>query len=291
MLKITIGTRGSALARVQADFVAAQLRAAYPGLEIIIRTYVTKGDKSQATNTPLASYSEKGIFVKELEIALLSGDIDAAVHSTKDLAATLPFGLRIAAMPPREDVRDVIVGTRLTDLCAGATVGTGSVRRRALLGALRPDLTLLEIRGNVDTRIRKLRDGSYDAIVLAAAGLNRLGRSGEIAEYLDCATFTPDPGQGAIAIEARSEDADTLTLLSALNDPDTSIAVSAERAFLAALGGGCQTPVGALAIVKDGEIILSVMVAGDAGVRRLTVAGSSGDPVALGIRAAREAGS
>jgi hydroxymethylbilane synthase len=192
MADITIGTRGSALALVQTHWVAGELRAAHSGLDVAIRTYVTQGDRSQAVNTPLASYSEKGIFVKELESALLTGEIDAAVHSMKDLAAVLPDGLRIAATPLREDVRDVVAGSPLIDLPPGARVGTGSVRRRALLNYVHPDLTVLDIRGNVDTRIRKLREGQYDAIVLAAAGLNRLGRSAEIAEYLDPAVSKRD---------------------------------------------------------------------------------------------------
>jgi len=286
MQRITIGTRGSALARVQTDYVVGRLRLVHPGLDVTIRTFVTQGDRSQATNTPLASFGEKGIFVKELESALLSGEIDAAVHSMKDLAARLPDGLRIVATPKREDVRDVIVGSPLSGLPAGARVGTGSVRRRALLAQLRPDVTLVEIRGNVDTRIRKLHEGQFEAIVLAAAGLNRLGRSAQIAEYLDPEVFTPDPGQGAIAIEARSTDTDASQILRILNDLDTETAVRAERAFLAALGGGCQTPVGAWATISDGVITMRVAVADGAEIRRLIVTGTAGDPERLGTAAA-----
>jgi hypothetical protein len=184
---LKLGTRASALALAQSEWVAVKLREAHPGLEIGLVHISTRGDRSQATETPLSSYSEKGIFAKELEEALLAGEIDFAVHSMKDMAASLPDGLEIVAVPAREDPRDVLVGARLADLPQGARVGTGSVRRRALLAEIRPDLELLEIRGNVDTRLRKLAEGGYDAIILAAAGPSQSARgsSGQEAGVAD----------------------------------------------------------------------------------------------------------
>jgi len=245
---LIIGTRGSKLALAQATWVAGALRAAHPDLDIETRVIGTRGDASQAANVPLSSFAEKGIFAKELETALLAGEIDLAVHSMKDLEHTLPDGLVIAAVPPREDPRDALIGSTLDALPLGAQVGTGSVRRRALLLSRRPDLTLLEIRGNIDTRLRKWREGQYDAICLAVAGLNRLGLSENIAEILDPEWFTPDPGQGALAIEARRGDRRVRALLLPLDDAVSSANVAVERAFLRAMGGGCKTPLGALVV-------------------------------------------
>jgi len=244
---LILGTRGSKLALAQTTYVADTLRAAHPGLEIEIRIIQTRGDASQAANIPLASFGEKGIFAKELETALLVGEIDFAVHSMKDLEHTLPDGLVIAAVPPREDPRDALVGSTLNALPRGARVGTGSVRRRALLLSRRPDLQLLEIRGNIDTRLRKWREGQYDAICLAVAGLNRLGLQENITEILDPDWFTPDPGQGALAIEARLADRYVRDYLLPLEDAVSRANVEAERAFLRAIGGGCKNPLGALA--------------------------------------------
>ena len=246
-MPLVIGTRGSKLALAQTQWVADALRAAHPGLAIETRVIGTRGDATQAANVPLSSFGEKGIFAKELETALLAGEIDLAVHSMKDLEHTLPDGLVIAAVPPREDPRDALVGSTLDTLPLGAKVGTGSVRRRALLLSRRPDLTLLEIRGNIDTRLRKWREGQYDAICLAVAGLNRLGLQENIAEILDPDWFTPDPGQGALAIEARQGDRRVRDWLLPLDDAIASANVTAERAFLRAIGGGCKTPIGALA--------------------------------------------
>ena len=246
-MKLIIGTRGSKLALAQTTWVADALRAAHPDLEIETRIIGTRGDASQAANVPLSSFGEKGIFAKELETALLAGEIDLAVHSMKDLEHTLPDGLVIAAVPPREDPRDALIGSTLDALPLGARVGTGSVRRRALLLSRRPDLELLEIRGNIDTRLRKWREGQYDAICLAVAGLNRLGLQENIAEILDPDWFTPDPGQGALAIEARLGDRRVRDWLLPLDDAVASANVTAERAFLRAIGGGCKTPIGALA--------------------------------------------
>ena len=247
MTRLIIGTRGSKLALAQTGRVADALRAAHPGLATETRVIGTRGDASQAANVPLSSFGEKGIFAKELETALLAGEIDLAVHSMKDLEHTLPEGLVIAAVPPREDPRDALVGSTLDALPLGARVGTGSVRRRALLLSRRPDLQLFEIRGNIDTRLRKWREGQYDAICLAVAGLNRLGLQENIAEILDPDWFTPDPGQGALALEIRDGDQRLRDLTIGLNHGPTWYAVLAERSFLRHVGGSCKTPVGALA--------------------------------------------
>ena len=245
--RLRIGTRGSKLALAQTTWVADALRRTHPGLSIEIQIIQTRGDATQAANVPLASFGEKGIFAKELESALLAGEIDLAVHSMKDLEHTLPNGLTIAAVPPREDPRDALLGSTLDALPHGAKVGTGSVRRRALLLSRRPDLQLLEIRGNIDTRLRKWREGQYQAICLAVAGLNRLGLQENITEILDPDWFTPDPGQGALALQCRAEDTRVGGWLADLDDPITNAAITAERTFLRAFGGGCKTPLGALA--------------------------------------------
>lgn len=288
MASLIVGTRGSALALAQANWVSAQLQAAHRGLEIDVRIIQTVGDLTQAANTPLSAFGEKGIFAKEIEAALLAGEIDLAVHSMKDLAPVLPEGLQITAVPEREDVRDCVAGKRLADLPAGAKIGTGSVRRTALLSHMRPDLRVESIRGNVDTRIRKLREGRYDAILLAVAGLNRLGRQSEIAEILDPEEFVPDPGQGALAIQTRAADQATNTLLATLDHPPSHIAVRAERAYLNALGAGCQTPVGAWARIEGGRLMMTALFASPDGqvVRRQTLAGDPVAPEELGRRLA-----
>ena len=244
---LIIGTRGSQLALAQTHSMADALRLAHSDLTLEIKVIGTRGDATQAANVPLSSFGEKGIFAKELEAALLAGEIDLAVHSMKDLEHTLPAGLVIAAVPPREDPRDALIGFPLDALPHGARVGTGSVRRRALLLSRRPDLQLLEIRGNIDSRLRKWREGQYDAICLAVAGLNRLGLQDSIAEILDPNWFTPDPGQGALALQIRDGDQKLRDLTIGLNHGPTWYAVLAERAFLRYVGGSCKTPVGALA--------------------------------------------
>jgi len=266
MTHLLIGTRGSKLALAQTQWVADRLRAAHPSLEIETRVIGTRGDASQAANVPLSSFGEKGIFAKELETALLAGEIDLAVHSMKDLEHTLPDGLVIAAVPPREDPRDALIGSTLDALPLGAKVGTGSVRRRALLLSRRPDLQLLEIRGNIDTRLRKWREGQHDAICLAVAGLNRLGLQENIAEILDPDWFTPDPGQGALAIEARQGDRRVRDWLLPLDDPEASVNTAVERAFLRAMGGGCKTPLGALSVWQRVRPSSQVMAASPDGV-------------------------
>jgi len=284
--RLIIGTRGSALAVWQTNWVAGRLREAHPGLDIEIKTINTRGDATQAANVPLSSFGEKGIFAKELEDALLAGDVDIAVHSMKDLAHTLPNGLTIGAVPPREHSGDALVGSTLDALAQGARVGTGSVRRRALLAERRPDLQFLECRGNVDTRLRKLDEGQYDAICLAVAGLKRLGLGHRITDRLDPAWFVPDPGQGAVAVEARIDDARVMELLKAIDDAEASTTTRAERAFLAAVGGSCQTPIGASAVVVDGELSMRVMLATSGVVRLAEVKGDVDGAEALGRRGA-----
>ncbi len=290
---IILGTRGSKLALAQSTWVADALRAAHPGLGVQLQVIQTRGDATQAANVPLASFGEKGIFAKELEAALLAGEIDLAVHSMKDLEHTLPEGLVIAAVPPREDPRDALVGAALDALPPGARVGTGSVRRRALLLSRRPDLQLLEIRGNIDTRLRKWREGQYDAICLAVAGLNRLGLQDNISEILDPEWFTPDPGQGALAIEIRENNSRVSDLLDVVNESDSNLAAIAERSFLRAVGGSCKTPVGALAAVERSPtpvITLSGMLAAPDGTVIRRGIQKNGGPLAfnLGRDLARE---
>jgi len=292
--RLVIGTRGSPLALTQTHAVADALRAAHPSLDIDIRTIQTLGDKTQAANVPLSSFGEKGIFAKELEAALLGGEIDLAVHSLKDMAHTLPPGLHIAAVPLRQDARDCLVGSALHALPLGAIVGTGSVRRRALLLSRRPDLECREIRGNIDTRLRKGREGEYHAICLAVAGLNRLGLQEQITEVLDPAWFTPDPGQGALALETRKDDWRINDLVGLVNHAPTHLAIQAERAFLRALGGGCQTPLGAFATIFGQQMTLTGMAAAPDGsiVLRETLTRSTlhvalvGKTVAEALRAA-----
>ncbi len=282
MKGLLIGSRGSPLALWQARWTAAQLADA--SIEII----KTSGD--QMTAAPQAGTSVKGLFTKEIEEALLAGRIQAAVHSLKDLPAEIDARLTIAAIPAREDPRDALVGRRLAELVAGARVGTSSLRRAAQLRHLRPDLRLEDLRGNVDTRLRKLDAGMYDAVVLAAAGLRRLGLEGRIAELLDPEVFCPAPGQGALAIQARADDAETLRRLEALDDPAARAETTAERAMLAELGGGCRTPIGGLARVNGARLVLTGVVASPDGaeVLRATLDGPAADPVELGRRIAAD---
>ena len=241
---LVIASRGSQLALWQARWVAAQLSAA--GQECRIEIIKTTGDK--ITDVPLAKVGTKGLFTKEIEEALLDGRAHLAVHSLKDLPTELPEGLVLAAIPEREDPRDAMVGRTLANLPMGAKVGTSSLRRAAQLRQLRPDLQVESIRGNLDTRLRKLDEGQYDAILLAAAGLKRLGWGDRIAEILSPEQMCPAVGQGALAIEARTG----FDGAKMLDHADTRTAVFAERAVLGALGGGCQVPIGAYATVSEG---------------------------------------
>lgn len=286
---IQVGTRGSVLALKQTDEVLELLRARHPGrqFEAHIHRVSTEGDRTQAANVPLATIAGRGIFVKDLETVLLSGEIDMAVHSLKDVPGEVEPGLAIVAVTEREDVRDVLVsrnGARFLDLPKGARIGTGSTRRAAQMLAARPDLQIVPIRGNVDTRIRKVQDGEVDAAVLAAAGILRLGRADVITEYLPVEISLPAVGQAAIGVEIRANDAAVAELVQAINHRATWEAVLAERAFLRALGGGCQAPIAALA-QRDGELLtVDGMVAMPDGSRlvRAQVTGHADDPDSLG---------
>ncbi len=272
MKALRLGTRGSQLALWQARTTAALLeRAGGPLCEVVV--IKTSGDR--LAEAPLSEVGGKRLFVKEIEDALLRGDVDFAVHSCKDMPAVLPAGLTVGAVLPREDPRDVIVlpssagrPATLDDLRAAIggerRIGTSSVRRIAELARLLPEATFVPIRGNLDTRLRKLDDGLYDALVLAAAGIRRLGFTDRISFSLPVEACVPAPGQGAIAIEVRADAAATRRALSAIDDPETATAVEAERALVAALGGGCQTPIGAVAVASgDGLDLHAVVVSLD----------------------------
>jgi hydroxymethylbilane synthase len=238
------------------------------------------GDRVQ--DVPIATLGTKGVFTKELEDALLAGTIDLAVHSLKDMMTILPEGLVLAATPEREDPHDALAGKPLSQLLKGAVVGTSSTRRATQLHALRPDLEIREIRGNVDTRLRKLDEGQYDAVVLATAGLRRLGLAARISQLFDADDMTPAPGQGALAVETRASgpgfDAALL-----LDDPEVHTAVTAERAVLEALGGGCQVPIGAYAEVFASTIHMRAMIARDGGIFRQSGEGHIGDAREFGL--------
>ncbi len=276
---LTIGSRGSPLALWQARFIAVQLAKA--GVESRVEIIKTTGDHMQSASLALAG--GKGLFTKEIEEALLSGQIDLAVHSLKDLPTESPEGLTIAAVPLRANAFDAIVGARLPDLVLGALVGTSSPRRAAQLRILRPDLKIEPIRGNVDTRLRKLREGEFDAILLAAAGLERLGLASEIAEVFTPDRLCPAPGQGALGVQTRVDD-EAQMVCGRLNHAPSGQAVEAERAVLAGLGGGCQLPVGAYATVENDALKLTaVVVAADRPVLiSSSVTGRGGDAERLG---------
>ena len=254
---ITIGSRGSQLALWQARWVESRIGEL--GESCRIEIIKTTGDR--ITDVPLAKVGGKGLFTKEIEDALLEGSVDLAVHSLKDMPTELPDGLTLQAVPEREDVRDALVGRTLDQLAKGARVGTSSLRRAAQLKAARPDLTIETIRGNLDTRLRKLDEGQYDAIVLAAAGLRRLGWADRIGELLAEDVMCPAVGQGALAIETRADEGEAALLCRRLNHFETRVAVTAERALLGALGGGCQVPIGANATVTGDGLSLRAVVA------------------------------
>jgi hydroxymethylbilane synthase len=243
---LTIGSRGSQLALWQAHWVKE--RQEDLGEECRIEIIHTTGDK--ITDVALSKVGTKGLFTKEIEEALLSGAIDLAVHSLKDMPTDLPDGLTLAAIPARDDPRDAMVGAGLSALKPGSRIGTSSLRRAAQIRAIRSDLHIENIRGNVDTRLRKLDDGQYDAILLASAGLRRLDLATRIAELLDPDVMCPAVGQGALAVETRDDNGRAFTVCALLDHPASRIAVTAERALLAALGGGCQVPIGAYAVVE-----------------------------------------
>lgn len=258
---VRIGSRGSALARWQTDHVAAALRALHPGLRCAPTPVTTAGDRDETT--PLPELGGKGVFTEALERALRDGEIDLAVHSLKDLPVEDGPELVLAAIGRRADPRDVLIardGWTLDTLPTGARVGTCSTRRSAQIRMLRPDLEVVALRGNVDTRVRRALDGAYDAIVIAAAGVLRLGLGDAITEYLAADRVVPAPGQGALAVQCRADDGSTRALVAGLDEPDVRAATAAERGFLEGLGGGCAAPIAAHAVVErsGGEAVLRV---------------------------------
>jgi hydroxymethylbilane synthase len=277
MMQCTIATRGSQLALWQANHIAALLRERHPGLEVPLLILKTTGDK--ILDVPLAKVGGKGLFVKEIEDALLDGRADLAVHSLKDVPAVLPAGLTLGVVPKREEPVDVFLSVHFdspADLPHGATVGTSSLRRQAQLLALRPDAKIESLRGNLDTRVRKLLEGKYAAIVVAAAGLNRLGLTAPKRYVLGPPDFLPAVGQGALGLEYRENDERTAALVSFLDDPDSRDTAFAERGFLTGLDGGCQAPIAAHAVAVDSDTLrLTGLVAdltGERMIRREIVA-------------------
>lgn len=290
MSRIRIGTRGSALALAQSNWVKSQLEQHYLETEVELRIIKTSGDRF--VDTPIQNLGNKGAFTKEIEDALLGGEIDLAVHSMKDLPTELPRGLAIAAMPKREDPRDVLVTRErngLGNLPPGTAVGTGSLRRKAQLLHHRADLSVVPIRGNVDTRLRKLDEGLVDALVMAAAGLKRIGRADRIGEFLADEICVSAVAQGALGLESRQDDA-LRERLAFLHDPATSAEIAAERAMLDRLGGGCHVPIGARATVTGRELKIIGVVASVDGNRlcRGEATGAADQATELGDRVATE---
>ncbi|MCP5279107.1 MAG: hydroxymethylbilane synthase [Thiobacillus sp.] len=289
--KIVIATRESQLALWQAEHVKARLMALHPGLEVELLGMTTQGD--QILDSPLSRIGGKGLFVKELEVAMAEGRADLAVHSIKDVPMDLPEGFELTAISQREDPRDAFVSNayaRLADLPDGARVGTSSLRRQAQLRAHFPHLVIDTLRGNVNTRLRKLDEGQYDAIILAAAGLKRLGFQDRIRAEIPPEESLPAVGQGALGIEIRSGRPDIAALLAPLNDPETAACVRAERAMSRRLQGGCQAPIGGFAQIRDGRIHLRSFVADLEGIRfyRSETSGAMDDPEAVGLAAAQD---
>jgi hydroxymethylbilane synthase len=265
---VVIGSRGSALAMAQATWVKEQIRIRFPYVEAVVDIIRTSGDKDVTAS--LRAPSMVGVFVKELEQALLDEKIDIAVHSMKDVPTQIPAGLKIAAVPEREDTRDALIGNQaasLSKLPQSARVGTGSIRRQAQLLSIRADLKIMNIRGNLDTRLKKLHDGDYDAIILACAGLRRLGLQSRISSILDHSQMLPAPGQGALAIETRIDDLRIEPIAAVLNHRTTALAVFAERIFLQHMGGGCNVPVAAYARLEKDVLEIDGLVASPDGQR------------------------
>lgn len=292
-MKVRFGSRGSALARWQTDHARELLSQAHPGMETEFELVQTTGDR--ITDVPLSMIGDKGLFTKEIDRKILDGSVDAAVHSLKDVPTRLEEGLAIAAVLERADPRDGLIpapgrGPGLGGLPDGATVGTSSLRRRSQLLNLRPDLRIEDVRGNLDTRLARVRAGDYDAIILAMAGLLRLGWEAAVGETLDPPGWLPAAGQGAIAIVTRADDAESLAAIGALDHMPTRAAVTAERAFLGALEGGCQIPIGALATIVDGRLRIAGFVGSVDGrdVLRGETDGDAAGAAELGRRLAAE---
>ena len=288
---IRIATRGSMLALQQSGIIKAAMEKLWPEIRFELEIIRTTGDK--ITDVPLAKVGGKGLFVKEIEDALVDGSADMAVHSMKDVPAVLPAGLEIVAIPERDDPRDALIirkGKTIGDLCHGALIGTSSLRRAAQIRAMRPDFAVRNLRGNLDTRLRKLDEGGFDAILLAAAGLKRMGWQDRVTMHMDPVEFIPAVGQGALGIEARSADHRMRRFLAPLNHPETAVAVRSERSLLKELEGGCQVPIGGYARIAGQIVELSGFVASLDGMQLFRAAGAAPlqDAEALGKRVAVE---
>lgn len=289
--EIKIGTRASLLAITQSTMIKELIEKHNPGTTVELVKITTKGDK--ILDVPLAKVGGKGLFVKELEDALLDGRADLAVHSMKDVPTDLPEGLYLGIVTERENPQDAFVSNtakNVLELPQGATVGTSSLRRKSQLAAMRPDLVIEDLRGNVDTRLRKLDEGQYDAIILAAAGLNRLGKSDRITSLLDPVQMLPAIGQGALGLELREDDADLMEGISFLNHDPTAKAVAAERAFLLKLEGGCQVPIGAFATTDGDNVTLTGLIASVDGkeILKEQATGPATEAAAMGTRLAEK---
>ena len=292
-MKLIFATRPSALARWQTQWVIAALQKAHPGLVCEEKTITTQGDK--ILDKPLPEIGGKGLFTQELESELLNGHVHCAVHSLKDLPVENPVDLTIGCIPARAEVRDALISARgytLTTLPTNASIGTSSLRRASQILSLRPDIKTESLRGNVDTRLRKALDGQYDAIILAGAGLTRLGLDKHVTEWLALDVMLPAPGQGALAVQCKASDQTTLSLLAALEDDATRKCVTAERAFLSGLGGGCSVPVAAYAQMTGErrlEISLAGLVISEDGKKAVKLTGQGVDALKLGNELAQQA--
>jgi len=299
-MNLTFATRPSALARWQTNWVINELKNIHPDLECEEKIITTQGDK--ILDKPLPEIGGKGLFTQELESELLNGDVHCAVHSLKDLPVENPAGLTVGCIPMRAEVRDALIsrdGYTLATLPPNASIGTSSLRRAAQVLSLRPDVKTQSLRGNVDTRLRKALDGQYDAIILAGAGLTRLGLAHHVTEWLSLDVMLPAPGQGALAIQCRTDDQTTLGLLAKLEDESTRKCVTAERAFLSGLGGGCAVPVAAYAVISEqpalseveGSSVISLtgLVISEDGKKVVKITGQGADALRLGYELAQKA--
>lgn len=284
--EIRIGTRGSALALWQAEWVKSELEKKYPDMAVSLTKIKTTGDK--ILDVPLAKVGGKGLFVKEIEEAMLNREIDIAVHSMKDVPTFFPDGLHLACITKREDARDALFSrnhVKFRDLPKGANIGTSSLRRQAQLMHVRPDFTIHQLRGNVDTRLRKLKEGQYDAIILAAAGVRRLGLADNITEYIEPELSLPAIGQGALGIECRVEDRELNDMIAFFNHADTRTCVTGERALLRRLEGGCQVPIACYGTMKSGKLHLDGLVGSVDGKRIIkdSIAGEADKAEKMGV--------
>ena len=289
--QIRIGTRASALALWQAEWVKAELEKKYPATSVTLTKIKTTGDK--ILDVPLAKVGGKGLFVKEIEEAMLANEIDIAVHSMKDVPTFFPDGLHLSCITKREDPRDALFSrnnVKFVDLPKGANVGTSSLRRQAQLMNVRPDFVIHQLRGNVDTRLRKLKEGRYDAIILAAAGVKRLGLAGNVTEYIDPEISLPAIGQGALGIECRVDDRELNDMIAFFNHADTRTCVTGERALLKRLEGGCQVPIACHGQMKDGKLRLAGLVGSVDGKRIIkdTIEGAPDKAEKLGVTLAEK---